>query len=265
VPRASGVTLYSRNRLKQKLGANQPALGFWLSLNSLAITEMAAGAGWDWLLLDMEHAIYDAEGVERHLLAARSGGDAEFVVRPPSHDPNLIKRLMDGGVRSFMFPFVQTVAEAEAAVASTRYPPRGIRGFSGGSRANDYGRGTESYIQDYERDICVILQVESPQAVDNIAGYATIDGVDAILIGANDLAANMDHLGDTRHPEVVAKFDEAGAAIMSAGKAAGFQFFDERMTGLLERGFTLTAVAGDMNVMLRGMQATLRGLGAKYA
>ena len=254
------MTLYPPNRLKRKLAAREPALGFWLSLNSLAVTEAAAGAGWDWLMLDMEHVVYTDESVERHLLAAHHGGDAELVVRPPSIDPNLIKRLLDAGVRSFMFPFVQTFEEAQLAVASTRYPPRGIRGYSGGTRATHWGRDT-SYLATHEDDLCVIIQIESPQAVANIAQYATVEGVDAMLIGCNDLAANMGHLGDTRHPEVVAKFDEAGRAIMATGKPAGFQFFDDRVQPLLDRGFLLGAVAGDLNTVTNGMAHALKDLG----
>lgn len=251
------MTLYPPNRLKRKLGAGEPALGFWLSLNSIAITEMAAGAGWDWLLLDMEHSIHTDESVEHHLLAALHGGPAELVVRVPSIDPTLVKRLLDAGVRSFMFPFVQTVEEARLAVASTRYPPQGVRGFSGGTRATRWGRDT-SYLQTYEDEICVIVQIETPQAIANISSYGEVDGVDAMLIGANDLAANMGHLGDTRHPEVVAAVTAAGAAIRSTGKASGFQFFDERAVTLLEQGFTLAAVAGDIHMMSTGMAQSLK-------
>ena len=171
------MTLYPPNRLKQKLRAGEPAFGFWLSLNSLGVTEMAAGAGWDWLLLDTEHSTHNDESVERHLLAALNGGTAEMVVRIPSIDPVLVKRLIDGGVRSFMFPFVQTVEEARLAVASTRYPPHGIRGFSGTTRASRWGKDT-SYLDTYADDICVIIQIESPEAIANISAYGAVDGVE---------------------------------------------------------------------------------------
>ncbi len=254
------MSSYPRNRLKQKLAAGTPALGYWLSLNSLALTEMAAGAGWDWLLLDMEHVVYTDETVERHLVAARHGGDAELVVRIPSIDPALVKRLLDAGVRSFMFPFVQTQAEAELAVQSTRYPPAGIRGFSGATRANRYGRDT-SYLKTYADDICVIIQIETPEAIANIPAYGKVDGLDAMLIGANDLAANMGHLGDTRHPDVVAAVSGAGRAIRETGKASGFQFFDERARTLLQEGFTFGSVAGDLHTVATGMAARLAEFG----
>lgn len=253
------MTLYPPNRLKQKLRAGEPALGYWLSLNSIALTDMAAGAGWDWLLLDTEHSPHNDESVERHLLAVLNGGPAEMVVRVPSVDPNLVKRLLDAGVRSFMFPFVQTVEEARLAVASTRYPPHGIRGFSGTTRASRWGKDKD-YLETYADDICVIIQIESPEAIANIAAYGAIDGIDAMLIGANDLAANMGHLGDTRHADVVRAVEDAGRAIRATGKASGFQFFDERAATLLKQGFTLAAVAGDIHTVATGMAARLDAL-----
>src|SRR5690606_21317259 len=161
------------------------------------------------------------------------------------------------GVRSFMFPFVQTIDEARLAAASTRYPPHGIRGFAGGTRANQYGRSLAEYLARYSDDICVIVQIESPQAVANISAYGQIEGIDAMLIGANDLAANMGHLGDTRHPDVVAAVESAGRAIMATGKAAGFQFFDERGPQLISQGFTLAAVAGDIHTLTTSMMSAL--------
>ena len=251
------MTLYPPNQLKRKLAAGEAALGFWLSTNSLAVTEIAAGAGWDWLLLDMEHVLHDVETVERHLLAAHHAATpVELVVRIPSIDPVLVKRLLDAGVRSFMFPFVQTLEEAKLAVASTRYPLAGIRGFSGGTRATRFGRDT-TYLQTYADDICVIIQIESPQAVANIPAYGTIAEIDAMLIGANDLAANMGHLGDAHHPDVVSTVESAGRMIMAVGKAAGFQFFDQRAQHLLGLGFTLAAVAGDISTLGAGMAARL--------
>ena len=254
------MTLYPPNRLKRLLAERKTALGFWLSLNSLAATEIAAGAGYDWLLLDAEHTLYTVESIERHLLAAHHAGtETELVVRVPATDPVLVKGLLDAGVRSFMFPFVQTVEEARLAVAATRYPPKGVRGFASGTRASRYGRD-RSYLATYADDLCVIIQIESAAAVSNIAAYGGIDGIDAMLIGANDLAANMGHLGDTSHPDVVAKFDEAGAAIMASGKAAGFQFFDREIAArLIGKGMTLAAVGGDINVMLRGTHDVLAG------
>ena len=196
-------------------------------MNSLAATEIAAGIGYDWVLLDMEHSPYDLESVERHLLAARHGGDAEFVVRIPSIDPILVKRLLDAGVRSFMYPFVQTEAEAALAVAATRFPPDGIRGFSGNSRSSRYGLQA-GYHPTAHEDICIILQVETPQAVAAIPEYCRHGGVDGILVGPNDLAANMGRLGGTQHPEVLAKIDEFAGADPGRRQGGGDARFQPR-------------------------------------
>jgi 4-hydroxy-2-oxoheptanedioate aldolase len=242
------------NRLKRLLAERKPALGHWLSINSLAGTEMAAGAGWDWLLFDMEHVATDIETAERHLLAARHGGDAEFMVRIPSNDDVIVKRLMDAGVRSFMVPFVQTREEAERAVAATRYPPRGVRGFSGGTRANNWGRDTAGYLANHEAEICVVIQIETPESVAAIPAMGAVDGIDGMLIGMSDLAANLGVVGQRGHPRALEKFDEAGRAIIATGKAAGFQGFDVPASRkLIEQGYTLAAVSGDIAVLNRGM------------
>lgn len=251
------MTLYPPNNLKRRLAAKQTALGHWLSLNTLAGTEMAAGAGWDWLLLDAEHVTHDLETIERHVLAASHGGAAEVVLRTPSIDPNFIKRVMDAGVRSFMFPFVQTLAEAQLAVASTRYPPHGVRGYAGGTRAIHWGRD-KTYIDTYADDVCVIIQIETPESVANIPAFGTVEGVDGMLIGMSDLAANLGVVGQRDHPSAVQKFDEAGRAIMATGKAAGFQGFDVAMSqAFIEQGYTLAAVSGDIAVLNQGMSGLL--------
>jgi 4-hydroxy-2-oxoheptanedioate aldolase len=248
------LTRYPHNRLKRLLAERKPALGHWLSMNSLAGTEMAAGAGWDWLLFDMEHVALDVETTERHLLAARHGGDAEFMVRIPSIDEVIVKRLMDAGVRSFMMPFAQTREDAERAVAATRYPPKGVRGFSGATRANDWGRDTADYLATHEADICVVIQVETPESVAAIPAMGAVDGVDGMLIGMSDLAANLGVVGQRGHPTALEKFDEAGRAIIATGKAAGFQGFDVATSRqLIEQGYTLAAVSGDVGVLSRGM------------
>ena len=198
------------NAFKRRLADRTPQFGFWLSMNSLAATEIAAGIGYDWVLLDMEHSPYDLETVERHLLAARHGGDAEFVVRIPSIDPVLVKRLLDAGVRSFMYPFVQTAAEAKLAVAATRFPPAGIRGFSGNSRSSRFGQQA-GYHPTAHEEICIILQVETPQAVAAIPEYCRTEGVDGILVGPNDLAAN------TTRSDIYARRRMVASSLMAKG------------------------------------------------
>ena len=248
------------NALKRRLAEGVPQLGFWLSLNSIAATEIAAGGGFDWVLLDMEHSAYGIESVEHHLLAARHGGDAEFVVRVPSHDPNFTKRLLDSGVRSFMFPMVQTVEDARQAVASTRYPPHGIRGYSGIHRGNRFARDA-GYPHHAHEDICVIAQIESPQAVDAIPGIGMVEGLDAVLIGPNDLAANMGLLGKHSDPAVRAKVADALKLIQGTRTAPGILDFDPQTAGaFIKQGFRLLAVGGDSTTLVRSMPPMLEAV-----
>jgi 4-hydroxy-2-oxoheptanedioate aldolase len=245
------------NAFKRRLADRTPQFGYWLSLNSLAATEIAAGAGYEWVLVDMEHSALNVETVEQHLLAARHGGDAEFFVRIPSVDVVLVKRLLDAGIRSFMFPNVQTVEDAKLAVAATRYPPHGIRGFAGNHRANRY-TGNPDYPFTAADDICVILQVETTGAIANIPAYTAIDGVDGILVGPNDLAASMGHLAKTGHPDVQAKVSEACRLINSGGKAAGMLDFNTATTQpLLAQGFSFLAVGSDISTIVRGTKQVL--------
>lgn len=249
------------NAFKRRLQERVPQLGYWLSLNSLPATEIAAGVGFDWVLLDMEHSTLSVETIERHLLAARHGGDAEFVVRVPSVDAVIVKRLLDAGVRSFMFPYVQTIEDAQLAVAATRYPPAGIRGYSGNTRANRWSFDT-TYAASAEAEIVVILQVETPQAVANIPAYGAIDGVDGIFIGPNDLAASMGLLGQSGHPEVRRLVLEAGKAILATGKAAGMLDFNVATARpLLDGGFGFVAVGSDLGTIGRGTKQLLGEFG----
>ena len=188
------------NRFKRRLrdGSKQP--GLWLTLESPTATEILAGAGYDWLLLDMEHATVDPSQIAEHVRAA-SGGSAELAVRIPCNEPIMVKRLLDAGIRTLMFPYVQSAAEARAAVAATLYPPHGIRGVSGNMRANSYAR-VRDYAENYRTEQCVIVQLESPKAIGAIEDIAAVEGVDALFIGPNDLAANMGHLWEVRaHPK----------------------------------------------------------------
>lgn len=249
------------NAFKRRLYERVPQLGYWLSLNSLLATEIGAGAGFDWVLLDMEHSTLSVETIERHLLAARHGGDAEFVVRVPSVDAVIVKRLLDAGVRSFMFPYVQTVDEAKLAVAATRYPPAGIRGYSGSTRANRFGANT-AYPAVAHEDIAVILQVETPQALANIGAYGAIDGVDGIFIGPNDLAASIGLVGQQGHPDVRKLVFDAAKEILATGKAAGMLDFNVATAKpLVEAGFGFVAVGSDLSTVSRGARQLLGEFG----
>jgi len=246
-----------QNRFKRALAEGRPQIGLWLSLASPAATEVAAGAGFDWLLIDMEHAPNELPDVAHHLRAAE-GGTAEAVVRVPWNEPVMVKRLLDLGVRSLLFTFVQSAEEARRAVAATRYPPQGIRGFAGTTRANRYGRVAD-YAKHASNEICVLVQCETRKAVADIAAIAATDGIDGIFIGPADLAADMGHLADTQHGEVQAAILDAGKRIRAAGKAPGFLSLREDETRrVLAGGFLFVAVHTDVAILARQTEALVK-------
>lgn len=249
------------NGFKAGLAAGRAQLGCWLTMASATATEIAAGAGFDWLLIDMEHSPNDLTAVVDQLRAANGGG-AEPVVRVPWNEPVMVKRLMDQGVRSLMFPYVQSVSEARAAVAATRYPPAGIRGIAGTSRATDYGRRPD-YAARAAGEACVIVQIETAEAVAAAAEIAAVDGVDGVFIGPNDLAANMGAPGRIDAEPVAAAIAAALAAIRGAGKAAGIlDFSPPGARTRFAAGFGFVAVGGDAFALAQALHALVKSFPA---
>src|SRR5713101_4930907 len=245
------------NSFKRALAAGKPQIGLWLSMTSPVATELVAGAGFDWVLVDMEHSANDLTDVVAHLRAA-VGGTAEPVVRVPWNEPVLVKRLLDAGARSLLFPFVQSAEEARRAVAATRYPPKGIRGVAGTTRANRYGR-VPDYAKRASEEVCVLVQCETRKAVADIPAVAATEGIDGVFIGPADLAADMGHLADTQHAEVQAAILDAGKRIRASGKAPGFLSVREDETRrVLEGGFLFVAVGSDVGVLARHSEALVR-------
>lgn len=244
------------NRFKTGLAQNRRQAGLWLTLESANATEIVAGSGYDWLLLDMEHTSLDVSQVADHIRASK-GGTAELVVRVPWNDPIVMKRLLDTGVRSFMIPFVQSAEQARAAVAATRYPPHGIRGVSGNMRANGFSRYGD-YGARYHEEQCIIVQIESPVAIAAIAEIGAVDGVDGIFVGPNDLAANLGFFGQPGAPQVKAAIAEALQKIRATGKTPGILNFDPTQARtLFEEGFSFIAVGSDTSILARRSEGLL--------
>jgi 4-hydroxy-2-oxoheptanedioate aldolase len=252
------------NKLKQSLADKNRQVGCWLTLESTIATEITAGVGFDWLLLDMEHTGLTLAQIGQHVLAA-AGGRAELIVRVPSLDPVLTKNLLDGGVRSLMYPFVQSGEEAERAVAMTRYPPHGVRGVAGWNRGNGYNR-IQDYEARYRQSLCVIAQVESPQALSEIPSIGQVEGLDGIFVGPNDLAAQMGRYGQPRHPEVQAAIRSALADIKATGKAAGILNFDpDQAEEHFAAGFDFVAIASDASMLSRRSDELLARFALSFA
>jgi 4-hydroxy-2-oxoheptanedioate aldolase len=181
------------NRFKRDLGQRQQ-LGIFSTLASPALTEMFAQLGFDWLLLDTEHSPNEPSQVVAQL-QAMAALPAEPIVRPAWNDMVLVKRWLDFGAQTLLFPYVQNAEEAARAVSYTRYPPHGVRGVSGSSRAAAYGL-IPDYFAKVQDEICVIVQIETTETLAQIEAIAQVDGVDAVFIGPADLAASMGHLGN---------------------------------------------------------------------
>jgi 4-hydroxy-2-oxoheptanedioate aldolase len=247
------------NPLKQALRAGRPQIGIWSSLASHVSVEVIAGAGFDFLVLDTEHAPNELPMVQSQLQAA-VGGTAAPVVRPAWNDPVLFKRLLDIGVQTFIVPMIQDAEEARRAVAATRYPPAGIRGVSVATRANRYGR-VKDYLHLANAEICLHLQLETRAALRSLEAIAAVEGVDGLFIGPSDLAADLGHLGDSGHPEVRAAIEDALTRIRKAGKIAGILApVEADARHWLELGATFVAVGSDLGLLARQSEA----LAAKF-
>jgi 4-hydroxy-2-oxoheptanedioate aldolase len=241
------------NHFKRALKAGVSQIGLWCSLSSHYSIEMVAGAGFDWLLLDTEHSPNDLESVLTQLQAAAAYPSAP-VVRVPWNDMVAIKRVLDIGAQSLLIPYVQNPDEARAAVAATRYPPAGVRGVAGTTRATRFGR-IKDYAKRAHEELCVLVQVETQEALKHIEAIATVDGVDGIFIGPGDLHASMGYAGEVANPAVLPLIEDALRRIRRTGKAPGILVGDEQLAKhCIEAGSLFTAVGVDVAILVCGAQ-----------
>lgn len=243
-----------QNTFKRALRAGKTQIGLWCSLSSNYSVEVVAGAGFDWLLLDSEHSPADVESLLGQLQAA-AAYPTHAVVRVPWNDMVWIKRVLDIGAQTLLVPYVSTAAEARDAVAATRYPPQGVRGVAGTTRASRFGR-----IKDYARraheELCLLVQAETQGALDNIEAIAAVEGVDGIFIGPADLHASLGHPGEIANPQVKPLIDEAIRRIRKCGKAPGILTPNEAdARRWLECGALFVAVGADVGILARGAEA----------
>jgi 4-hydroxy-2-oxoheptanedioate aldolase len=242
------------NVFKQQLLQGKQQVGLWCSLPGSYATEIVAPSGFDWLLFDTEHSPADVLTVlpQLQVIAAY---ETSAVVRPASNDAVLIKRFLDIGAQTLLVPYVQNAEEARAAVNAMRYPPKGIRGVSGLTRATRFGR-IAGYARRAEDNLCLLVQLETREALDQLEAIAAVDGVDGIFIGPADLAASLGHVGDQGHPEVVAKVEDAIRRIVACGKPAGILTTDSAFAKrCIALGTTFTAVGVDVGLLARGSEA----------
>jgi 4-hydroxy-2-oxoheptanedioate aldolase len=243
------------NPFKAALKAGHSQIGLWLGLADAYSAELLAGAGFDWLLIDGEHAPNDVRSMLGQLQAV-APYPSHPVVRPAWNDPVLIKQILDIGAQTLLLPMVQNGTEAARAVASTRYPPQGIRGVGSAlARASRWNR-VDGYLKKAEDEICVLVQIETRQALENLDEIAATEGVDGVFIGPADLSADLGYIGQPAHPEVQTAIEDAIKRIRAHGKAAGILMADEKLARhYLELGAQFVAVGVDTTLLARTAEA----------
>lgn len=247
------------NPVRHALLTLTPTEGCWLTLASPAVAEAIAHCGFDWLVVDMEHAPNDIESATaqlRAIEAARAhGATTHAALRVTANDPVLVKRAMDCGAKTIVFPNVDTVEDACRAIASMHFPSKGnagMRGVAGLVRAGRYGQDP-AYVAEANGQACAILQIESAEAIRNIEAIAALPGADCLFIGTADLAASLGHLGDMTHPDVVDAVGSVMQAARTHGKAVGiFANSAEEAASYRKRGVQFIALHSDVAWLARG-------------
>ena len=240
-----------RDRLKTELLA-----GTFLNLGSACAVEIAAEAGFDWLLIDLEHG-NAALGDLRNMLLACRKSTAAPIVRIPSIDADTVKFVMDSGAAGIMFPFVNSMADAQRAVQFMKYPPHGTRGVAGIIRATDYGRSWDAYFRQANQRSLVVAQIETKGAVDAADEIAAIDGIDVLFVGPLDLSVSLGCPGDFTPPHFVAALERVIAACRKHGKAAGILSRPQLAEQHKRLGFRFFALGSDSSSVVTGLQQSL--------
>lgn len=250
------------NRFKQRLLDGEQQFGLWCTLPGPYVAEALAGTGFDWMLLDTEHSPGDPLTVFAQLQAI-APYDAAPVVRPAQNDVTLIKRFLDLGAQTLLIPYVQTADEARQCVSAMRYPPHGVRGVSAVTRATRFGR-IPAYGKRAHEELCLLVQVETREALERLEEIAMVEGVDGVFIGPGDLAASFGHVGEPEHPVVKAAIADAIRRIRACGKPAGILTSNPSYAReCAEMGTTFTAVGVDASILVKGAEALSRQFGDK--
>jgi 4-hydroxy-2-oxoheptanedioate aldolase len=247
-----------RNRFKQVMASGDTRYGMWLGLPDSSVAEIAAGAGFDWLLIDHEHGPFELRDVFSHLQAIAPYPVAP-IVRPVDDNPALLKKLLDMGVQTFLVPMVDDAAQAEAIVRALRYPPAGTRGLGTSMARGARWNQVPGYLQEANEEICLVVQVETAGAMDNLDAILAVEGVDGVFIGPSDLSASMGPVGNAAHPEVVEVINQGLAAIRAAGKYSGMLCMDPALVeGYVSQGANFVGVAVDTLLLTQGAARLVR-------
>jgi 4-hydroxy-2-oxoheptanedioate aldolase len=251
-----------RNEFKRALARRELQIGLWSTLCSNIGAEIIAHSGFDWILLDTEHSPNELPDLVSQL-QAMGRGTASPVVRAAWNDAVLIKRILDMGAQSILLPYVQSAQEAQRAVQSVRYPPRGIRGVSSGSRASQYGR-IHDYLNRADEEICLIVQIETRSGLDQLEAIGRVEGIDGIFIGPADLSASLGHLGQLKHPDTQAALQDAARRLHQLGKAAGvLTAVEADARRYIEWGYNFVAVGVDTALLANSADTLAKSFKAR--
>lgn len=241
------------NKFKVALKAGRPQIGVWNAIGGNTVCETLANCGYDWILIETEHSPVEVTEVLPALQTIMGYPNVSAVVRPAVNDVVLIKRLLDMGAQTLLLPYVQSADEARAAVAAMRYAPRGIRGMAGITRASRFGKVKE-YATRAEEELCLIVQVETATALQQLEAIANVEGVDGVFIGPADLAASMGYPGQAGHPDVIASIEDAITRLVSWKIPVGILSLDEDFTRrCIALGTSFTAIGVDLAVLVDGL------------
>ncbi len=240
-----------KNTFKAELQAGNPQIGCWVGFADPNVAEALAGCGFDWLLLDGEHAPNDVRTVLDQLRAV-APYQAHPIVRPVQGDVALIKQYLDIGAQTLLVPMIDTPEHAALMVKAMRYPPHGIRGVGAAlARASRWNQ-VNDYLNSADEEMCLLVQVETLTAVKNLAAIAATEGVDGVFFGPADLSASMGYRGQPGHPEVQKMIFESIAIVRAAGKAAGILMADKALAQkYLDAGAQFVAVGVDTTLLVR--------------
>ncbi|KDN98626.1 MULTISPECIES: 4-hydroxy-2-oxoheptanedioate aldolase [Pseudomonas] len=242
------------NRFKQRLQRGEAQIGLWLGLAEPYCAELAANAGFDWLLIDGEHAPNDLRGMLGQLQAI-APYPAQAIIRPVIGDTALIKQVLDIGAQTLLVPMVESAEQARQLVRAMHYPPNGVRGVGSALARASRWNSIPGYLDQADEQMCLLVQIESLEGLQNLDAIAAVEGVDGVFIGPADLSASMGYRGNPGHPEVQAAIEQAIGQIQKAGKAAGILSADEALARrYLELGAGFVAVGVDTTVLMRGLQ-----------
>ncbi|MCG6541967.1 4-hydroxy-2-oxoheptanedioate aldolase [Pseudomonas sp. KSR10] len=243
------------NTFKQRLKSGEAQIGLWVGLAEPYCAELAANAGFDWLLLDGEHAPNDVRSLLGQLQAV-AAYPSHPVIRPPIGDAVVIKQLLDLGAQTLLVPMVDSAEQAEQLVRAIHYPPKGIRGVGSALARASRWNTIPGYLTHADEQICLLVQIENLEGLAHLDEIVTVDGVDGVFIGPADLSASMGHRGNPGHPDVQAAIEDAIARIRRAGKAAGILSADQTLARrYIELGAAFVAVGVDTTILMRGLQS----------